>query len=74
MGPSNAPWHVSIDLAEEDGMTILSFAHALNAADEPSSFGPGWVYYLARLVADRDGAAMPRWDDYYPAMAKHYTD
>jgi hypothetical protein len=34
--------------------------------------GPGWEYYLDNLVASRDGAPLPDFDDYYPAQAAYY--
>ena len=36
--------------------------------------GPGWEYYLDRLVAAETGAdvAAIDFDDYYPAQSDHY--
>ena len=38
------------------------------------SVGPGWDYYLDRLVAVEAGRDVGTvvWDDYYPALAEHY--
>ena len=39
-----------------------------------SSVGPGWEYYLDRLVAAETGGDVGSivWDDYYPGQADHY--
>jgi len=38
------------------------------------SVGPGWDYYLDRLVAAETGGDLTAidFDDYYPAFAAHY--
>lgn len=67
-------WHLQLDLQEVDGVTTLVFAHQLEQGDDITTIGPGWDYYLDRLVAARSNAPMPNWDDYYPAFASHYAD
>ncbi|GAA1769050.1 SRPBCC domain-containing protein [Agromyces humatus] len=65
-------WTYEVHLTESDGTTTLTFAqpgpHDLDTA------GPGWEYYLDRLVAAEAGqdAAAINFDDYYPAMRDHY--
>ena len=55
--------------------TTSSFTQAEVEPTEAESVGPGWEYYLDRLVAavsDGEVAAI-NWDrDYYPAMVEHY--
>ena len=71
-----AVWRLELDLAEADGVTVLTFGQRLEASIPVDSVGPGWDYYLDRLVvaeAGRDVAEVD-WDAYYPALADHYRD
>ena len=67
---------LDLDLVEVDGVTTLTFTQpGIDPAQAPS-VGPGWEYYLDRLVAAETGADLAAIDfdrDYYPAMAEHYT-
>ena len=38
--------------------------------------GPGWEYYLDRLVAAEAGRSVAEvdWDAYYPALSSSYAD
>lgn len=54
------------------GVTRLTFGHTLLALEEATSIGPGWDFYLDRLVASRRGTLLPSWEDYYPAYVPHY--
>ncbi|PUB27146.1 uncharacterized protein YndB with AHSA1/START domain [Promicromonospora sp. AC04] len=67
-------WHLRLDLAEADGGTTLTFAQSMDDPAVAESVGPGWEYYLDRLVAAETGAdpAEISFDDYYPALAGHY--
>ena len=65
-------WHLEAHLAEAGGVTELRFTHHLDAEVNVGDVGPGWEYYLDMLVASRDGAPLPAWDDYYPAQKEHY--
>jgi uncharacterized protein YndB with AHSA1/START domain len=68
-------WHLDADLSESDGVTTLSFSQPGVEADDLPSIGPGWEYYLDRLVASETGgdlAAIDFEQEYYPAMADHY--
>jgi len=68
-------WLLSLHLTEAAGTTTLTFAQAVPDAPTAGSVGPGWEYYLDRLVAAETGAAVDRVDfgDYHPALAQHYT-
>ena len=68
-------WLLSLRLAEEAGVTTLTFAQAVPDAPTAGSVGPGWEYYLDRLVAAERGAAVGEvaFGDYHPALAQHYT-
>lgn len=68
-------WHLEIDLTENDGVTTLVFSQPGVSAAEADSVGPGWEFYLDRLVAaetNGDVDAIKFEQDYYPAMQQHY--
>jgi uncharacterized protein YndB with AHSA1/START domain len=65
-------WRLEARLAEADGVTELTFVHHLDDDAGVGDVGPGWEYYLDRLVASRDGGPDPEFDDYYPAQKAHY--
>ena len=71
---SSGAWHLWFELAEADGATTLTFGQRLNPGEDVGSIGPGWEYYLDRLVAVHEGrdAATVAWEDYYPAMQPAY--
>ncbi|SKC40873.1 SRPBCC family protein [Krasilnikoviella flava] len=68
-------WHLAVELAESGGATTLTFRHLLGPDDDAASIGPGWEYYLDRLVAVRSGrpADTVEWESYYPAQREHYA-
>ncbi|MEO6512079.1 MAG: SRPBCC family protein [Nocardioides sp.] len=69
-------WFLDVDLSEADGVTTLAFSQPDVDPEQASSVGPGWEYYLDRLVAAETGGDVSAVDferDYYPAMAEHYT-
>lgn len=67
-------WELRLDLAEEAGVTTLLFAQRMADPELAASVGPGWDYYLDRLVAAEAGEPVAGvvWDDYYPVFADHY--
>ena len=69
-------WRLELDLAEEAGVTTLTFAQRVDAGIPVDSVGPGWDYYLDRLVAAEagDDVVGVDWDRYYPALSGHYRD
>jgi uncharacterized protein YndB with AHSA1/START domain len=72
---ADTAWRVSLRLAESDGTTTLALVHHLQPGDDLPSYGPGWEYYLDRLVAvetSRVAADTVSFDDYYPAQAAYY--
>jgi uncharacterized protein YndB with AHSA1/START domain len=56
---NKAYWEMELELAEADGVTSLRFIQVLAAGDlgreMVASVGPGWDYYLDRLVALFEG-------------------
>ncbi|MGD9959274.1 SRPBCC family protein [Nocardioides sp.] len=67
-------WHFELDLVERGGTTTLTFSQSVPNAELAAGVGPGWDYYLDRLVAAESGVdvATVVWDDYYPAQSVHY--
>jgi uncharacterized protein YndB with AHSA1/START domain len=68
-------WRLELDLSERDGVTTLVFTQPGIDPGEAESVGPGWEYYLDRLVAVETGGDTADVDferDYYPAMQEHY--
>jgi hypothetical protein len=65
-------WRLEAHLTETDGITELRFAHHLDARPDVTEVGPGWEFYLDNLVASRDGAPLPVFDDYYPSQKSYY--
>jgi uncharacterized protein YndB with AHSA1/START domain len=73
-GNTPVTWHLRLDLAETDGVTTLTFAQSLPDPTMAENVGPGWDYYLDRLVAAESGAAVEGvvFDDYYPRLSEYY--
>jgi uncharacterized protein YndB with AHSA1/START domain len=67
-------WRLELDLAETDGVTTLTFAQAMHDPKFAESVGPGWDYYLDRLVTAETGGDVSAisFDDYYPRFADRY--
>jgi uncharacterized protein YndB with AHSA1/START domain len=66
-------WHLELLLSAAGGVTELQLVHHLTSADGIGEVGPGWEFYLDALVASREDAPAPSFDDYYPAMRDHFT-
>ena len=70
-------WYLDVDLTEADGVTTLAFSQPDLDPEDALSVGPGWEFYLDRLVAAETGGDLAAIDferDYYPAMAEHYRE
>lgn len=65
-------WRLEARLHETDGTTVLTFVQHLDDEALVAEVGPGWEYYLDRLVASRDGTPPPEFDDYFPAQKAYY--
>jgi uncharacterized protein YndB with AHSA1/START domain len=73
-GESPETWHLRIELVERDGVTTLTFAQDVPEPEMASGVGPGWDYYLDRMVVAEEGGdpGSLDFDDYYPRLADHY--
>ncbi|MBM7367158.1 SRPBCC family protein [Gordonia hydrophobica] len=69
-------WHLRLDLTEADGVTTLTFAQSVPDPTMAEGVGPGWDYYLDRLVAAETGTdpATVDFADYHPndEFTAHY--
>jgi uncharacterized protein YndB with AHSA1/START domain len=70
----HASWRLEARLSHAGGVTTLEFVHHLDDDVPAGEVGAGWEYYLDRLVAARDDAPMPDFDEYYPAMKPYFED
>ena len=48
-------WYLDVELSEADGVTTLAFSQPDLDHDDSLSVGPGWEFYLDRLVAVETG-------------------
>ncbi|WP_411734306.1 SRPBCC domain-containing protein [Paeniglutamicibacter sp.] len=69
------PWDLGLDLSSRAGTKKITFTHELGAADDPGTIGPGWEYYLQRMLVHLKGGNVDSvlWNDYYPALVPAYT-
>ena len=77
LGTAADGWRVDLDLSGDDGATLLRLTHRYPDPDELESVGPGWEYYLDRLVAAETGGDPGAVDfarDYHPALSGHYRE
>jgi uncharacterized protein YndB with AHSA1/START domain len=65
-------WRLELSLATKGDTTELTFVQHLTNPADAGNVGPGWEYYLDRLVASRLGGPTPDFADYYPAQREYY--
>ncbi|MXP20659.1 polyketide cyclase [Gordonia sp. HNM0687] len=67
-------WDLVVELTEDRGITTLTLAEIVNDPSMIENTGPGWEYYLDRLIAAMDGTdpAAIDFDDYYPTQQEYY--
>lgn len=69
-------WHLRVDLTESAGVTTLVLTQVVHDVTMIENTGPGWDFYLDRLVAAETGGDVATIDfdaDYYPAQREHYV-
>lgn len=67
-------WQLQLDVKPRGEETVLEFNQLIEQGDDITTVGPGWEYYLDRLVAARAGLAPVSFDDYYPALVEYYSE
>ena len=68
-------WVLDLDLTQSGPVTTLRMTQLLDDPSMLENTGPGWDYYLDRLVAAETGGDVAAIDferDYYPALRDHY--
>ncbi len=67
-------WHLELEVAATGEGSVVTMRHVIEDPAGLENIGPGWEYYLDRLVAAESGGdpASIVWDDYYPAQREHY--
>ena len=71
-GTGPKAWRALFHLVEGDGMTTLTFGQRLHNVGEAATVGPGWDYYLDRLVAVRAHRPLPEWSQYSTQHSDFY--
>lgn len=73
-GENPEHWLLYLELEESDGVTTLTFAQNVPDLKMAEGVGPGWDYYLDRMVAAERGESVEAvvFDDYSPSMAAYY--
>lgn len=68
------PWHVWFTVEEIPTGVRLRFGHLMDDSSDLGEIGPGWEYYLDRLVAARAGTSVDaiEWHHYFPTLASAY--
>jgi hypothetical protein len=69
-------WVLVAELTEAGDVTTLRFSQVVEDPATIESTGPGWDYYLDRLVAAETGGdpgSLSFDRDYYPALRDHYV-
>jgi uncharacterized protein YndB with AHSA1/START domain len=68
----DSPWRVTVSLVEIDGATVVYLSQRLSDYREAGTVGPGWEYYLDRLLAAHGGTAMPDFANYFPTQRPYF--
>ncbi|NMO02686.1 SRPBCC family protein [Gordonia sp. TBRC 11910] len=75
-GENPEHWLLRLDLEETDGVTTLTFAQNVPDLKLAQGVGPGWDYYLDRMVAAESGGSVESivFDDYSSSMTEYYRN
>ncbi|MDX2356277.1 SRPBCC domain-containing protein [Dietzia sp. PP-33] len=70
-------WLLTVRIEGDDDEAVLSLEQDIADAESASDIGPGWDFYLDRLVeaeAGRDPDALRFEPDYHPGLSGYYRD
>ncbi|MGX1768460.1 SRPBCC domain-containing protein [Dietzia sp. NPDC055343] len=70
-------WVLTVRVEGDDDEAVISLEQDIPDAESAASIGPGWDFYLDRLVeaeAGRDPDALGFDPDYYPGLAGYYRE
>ncbi|MGY1710051.1 SRPBCC family protein [Geodermatophilus sp. SYSU D00758] len=66
-------WRVELDLAQEDGRTVLTFRQGFPAGTDVADVAGGWHWYLDKLDAEVAGDGGPgEWEPFWAAVGPLY--
>jgi uncharacterized protein YndB with AHSA1/START domain len=74
--PEPLMWRVELDLAEQDGRTVLVFTQVFPSADGLAEVAAGWHWYLDKLDAELTGRPqlqMADWDAFFADVGPAYA-
>ncbi|MCD2263506.1 SRPBCC domain-containing protein [Dietzia aurantiaca] len=72
-----AGWVLTVRVEGDDDEAVISLEQDIPDTESAASIGPGWDFYLDRLVeaeAGRDPDALRFDPDYYPGLAGYYRE
>ena len=72
-GDGYGSWLMELRVRELASATALDLIHHKLDPGMAESVGPGWEYYMDMLVAARNDAPLPSFDDYYPSQATYFA-
>ena len=71
--PSEETWRVEVELAAEDGGTVLLFTQRFASGTEVGDLALGWHWYLDKLAAEVTGTPQPAgWEEFLAATGRAY--
>ncbi|MET0725000.1 MAG: SRPBCC domain-containing protein [Leifsonia sp.] len=73
-GEGDTRMRVFCHLREAGGMTTLTLGQWMPDTSQAATMGPGWDYYLDRLIAARANRPLPEWEHYFPAHSEYYRE
>ncbi|NYF09181.1 uncharacterized protein YndB with AHSA1/START domain [Leifsonia sp. AK011] len=71
-GESADAWRITISLADLGTTTAVYLKQRLANARDAGSIGPGWEWYLDRMLAAIAGTEMPDFDEYLTVQRPYY--
>lgn len=69
---ASGAWTVEMRLTQTGDTTTLVFSQQLSDPALAGDMGPGWEYYLDKLVSSRTGEPALSFEAYYPAQKSYY--
>ena len=66
-------WFMELRVRELESATSLDLIQHKLDPTMAENVGPGWEFYMDMLVAARNDAPSPSFDDYYPSQSAYYA-
>ena len=72
-GPAQETWRIELDLAAEDGRTVLRFRQWFAAGTDVADYAGGWHWYLDKFDAEVSGGPAPAdWETFWAQVGPGY--